>query len=386
MQLTCEPFAFPESRHLTEPAACPVPCIFDDASIRPGLSPDPPPAIDGTSQSAGHSIQDLEIVLSRRASDDSPLSCLRYLMCSFVLHAALCVLALVFVVGGGSGGMGTGTGTGLGDGSGGNAISVSGYVQLGGGEKSGQAGTPESQPGVEEGLAMPSDLQAQIPVIQELSARDAVRPPTDREQVAEIPAEAVPIPSRKPDPKREERQQQKPPRPAVAVEERSQKIQPQPTFRKDSTPAVASVGMATSGALAGVGETATGTGSAKGTGDAQGVGVGGISGSSDAGGSGASGFGYALHMVDQVPKLLKRGPLSYPESARKKRLTGDVTVRFLLDERGEISRVHVLHAAPPDAFNNAALIAVKQWKFAPAVKDGKPVPVWVDLPLHFSLR
>ena len=386
MQLTCDPCAFPESRHPTEPAGCPAPFLFGDAIIRPGLSPDPPPAKERASRSAGHSIQEAELALSCNDSDGSSVSHPRCIIYSSVLHAALCALALVFAVGGGSGGMGEGTGTGLGDGSGGNAIMVSGYVQLGRGEKGEQADTPESQPGVEEELTISSELQPQIPMIQELSARDERHPPTDREQLSEMPAKAVPLLSRKRDPKREERQQQTPPRSAVTAKERTRNSQPQPASRKDATPAVALAGMTTSGALAGVGEKDTGTGPAKGTGDAQGVGTGGISGSPDAGGSGASGFGYALHMVDQVPKLLKRGPLSYPESARKKRLTGDVTVRFLLDERGKISRVHVLHAAPPDTFDNAALAAVKKWIFAPAVKDGKPVPVWVDLPLHFSLR
>ena len=386
MQLTCDPCAFPESRHPTEPAGCPAPFTLDDASILPGLSPDPSSIKDRGRQSSGHSLQGAEIVLLRNNFGGFPRSCLRYIIYSFALHAALCALALVFAVGGGSGGMGAGTGTSLGNGSGGNSIMVSGYVKLGEAKNGGQASTPESQPGEEEGLVISSEFQPRIPMIQDKLALDEMHPPTDREQLSERPVEAVPILSQKRDPKRKERQQQTPERSAVTAKERIQNKQTQPASRKDAPPAVASAGMTTTGALAGVGEKGTGTGPAKGTGDAQGVGTGGISGNSDAGGSGASGFGYALHMVDQVPKLLKRGPLSYPESARKKRLAGDVTVRFLLDERGEISRVHVLHAAPPDAFNSAALAAVKKWKFAPAVKDGKPVPVWVDLPLHFSLR
>jgi protein TonB len=91
-------------------------------------------------------------------------------------------------------------------------------------------------------------------------------------------------------------------------------------------------------------------------------------------------------MVDKTPQVLKRGPVPYPESARRNRLSGDVLIRFLLNEKGEISHIQVIHADPPEVFNNSALMAIQKWKFSPAVKDGKPVPVWVELPMHFSLR
>ena len=91
-------------------------------------------------------------------------------------------------------------------------------------------------------------------------------------------------------------------------------------------------------------------------------------------------------MVDKKPQVLKRGPIPYPEPARRNGLTGDVVLRFLLSEKGRVSHLQVIHADPPDVFNNAALTAIQKWRFSPAIRDGNPVPVWVDLPLQFSLR
>ena len=90
--------------------------------------------------------------------------------------------------------------------------------------------------------------------------------------------------------------------------------------------------------------------------------------------------------VDAKPRITKRAKVEYPEAARRKKLTGQVVVRFHLDENGTISRLAVTQAEPAGIFDEAAVAAVKKWKFSPATKDGKPVPYWVELPIHFSLK
>ena len=90
--------------------------------------------------------------------------------------------------------------------------------------------------------------------------------------------------------------------------------------------------------------------------------------------------------VDAKPRITKRAKVEYPEVARRKKLTGQVVVRFHLDENGTISRLAVMQAEPAGIFDDAAVAAVKKWKFQPATKDGKPVPYWVELPIHFSLK
>ena len=97
-------------------------------------------------------------------------------------------------------------------------------------------------------------------------------------------------------------------------------------------------------------------------------------------------FGFSLSEVDSHPSVLRRVQPVYPETARSKKITGRVLLRFLLTENGDISHLHVKYAEPRDVFDNVSLAAVRQWRFAPARKDGRAVPVWVELPMQFDLR
>ena len=72
-------------------------------------------------------------------------------------------------------------------------------------------------------------------------------------------------------------------------------------------------------------------------------------------------------------------PLSAQYCCHCFRLTG-------LTGSGAASRLQVIKAHPPGVFEEAALASVKQWRFAPAMKDGKPVPYWVELPMPFILK
>ena len=90
--------------------------------------------------------------------------------------------------------------------------------------------------------------------------------------------------------------------------------------------------------------------------------------------------------VDEVPKILSRSRVEYPDWARKKRITGHVLLRFGLTEHGEILNIHVIESNPPGVFDEVAIASVKNWKFSPARKEGKPVPYLVNLPMPFVLR
>lgn len=97
-------------------------------------------------------------------------------------------------------------------------------------------------------------------------------------------------------------------------------------------------------------------------------------------------FGFSLGEVQGKPGIVKRVPVIYPREARQKRVTGQVLVRFHLDEAGTVSHLSIKSAEPPDVFNENTLAAVRQWRFSPAKMGGKAVPVWVELPIEFDLR
>jgi protein TonB len=62
---------------------------------------------------------------------------------------------------------------------------------------------------------------------------------------------------------------------------------------------------------------------------------------------------------------------------------GVVVMLVGIEANGHVGLVHVLRSSN-DAFQNSAVSTVKTWKFTPAKKDGKPVPVQVTVEMKFQ--
>ena len=95
---------------------------------------------------------------------------------------------------------------------------------------------------------------------------------------------------------------------------------------------------------------------------------------------------FSLKEVDDKPKLIKRVNPTYPEYAYNMRIEGSVRVMFAVDEDGNVVSPKVVKANPPDTFENAAITAVRQWKFKPAKKNGKIVNVRMVAPINFVIK
>ncbi len=76
---------------------------------------------------------------------------------------------------------------------------------------------------------------------------------------------------------------------------------------------------------------------------------------------------------------------SYPEIGRKTRTQGTVIVQAIIDKRGEVTEIKVLKTLPM-GLTEAAVSAMKQWQFKPATLNGKPVDVYYNLTVTFSLQ
>ncbi len=74
----------------------------------------------------------------------------------------------------------------------------------------------------------------------------------------------------------------------------------------------------------------------------------------------------------------------YPEELRLARVQGIVILSALIDTNGKVTGAHVLK--PLAGLEDAAMDAVKQWRFQPATLDGKPVTVLFNLTIQFRLR
>ncbi|MFV2071479.1 MAG: TonB family protein, partial [Thermoanaerobaculales bacterium] len=85
------------------------------------------------------------------------------------------------------------------------------------------------------------------------------------------------------------------------------------------------------------------------------------------------------------PVAVKKTGPKYPEEARKAKITGIVQVRALVTREGFVEDVEVLES--PDALlSEAAVGAVRTWRFDPALCDGTPVDVWYNITIKFALK
>ncbi len=87
-------------------------------------------------------------------------------------------------------------------------------------------------------------------------------------------------------------------------------------------------------------------------------------------GPAVQGFGGA--MGSGVTPLVRIEP-QYPRRAAMQGIEGWVILQFDITPAGTVRGIKVLGAKPPKIFNQAAVKALRKWKYRPKVKDGKPI-------------
>ena len=86
---------------------------------------------------------------------------------------------------------------------------------------------------------------------------------------------------------------------------------------------------------------------------------------------------------DRPPRLLKQVRPTYPQEAFAKKVEGTVVLELLIDGAGRVANARVVQSVP--ALDGAALEAVREWLFAPAIKQGKPVATVARAPVTFRI-
>lgn len=87
---------------------------------------------------------------------------------------------------------------------------------------------------------------------------------------------------------------------------------------------------------------------------------------------------------DQAPGLVTQVKPSYPDLARDAGVDGTVMLRVLVGKDGRVKDVHVDRSIP--LLDDAAVAAVKQWVFTPALVNDHAIAVWVAVPVRFTLH
>ena len=206
------------------------------------------------------------------------------------------------------------------------------------------------------------------PVLADSAAAGAVGGPSEATPEPEIEPESepppVPLPVRPPDPTPVAVVQPKPkpkpvskPKPVKPVSKPKPKVQPKAKPKATSKP---DTGPART--------TASATGEGTGTRNAR---------PADKGASGAGGSSPAAYLSNPAP--------GYPDAARRQRQEGTVSLRVLVSANGQASQVVLAGSSGVSSLDQAALRAVRRWRFKPARQNGQPISAWVRVPVRFTL-
>jgi TonB family protein len=88
--------------------------------------------------------------------------------------------------------------------------------------------------------------------------------------------------------------------------------------------------------------------------------------------------------IDELPEAMTKVPPEYPEAARAAKIEGTVLVQVLVGQDGRVKDTKITKSVP--GLDEAAAACARQWVFKPALAGGKPVAVWVAVPIRFTLH
>jgi len=83
---------------------------------------------------------------------------------------------------------------------------------------------------------------------------------------------------------------------------------------------------------------------------------------------------------------LDNPPPTYPALARRRGYEGKVVLRVLIRTDGTPETINIVTSSGYRVLDEAALDAVRRWRFIPAQRGTEPVVAWVDVPLTFKLK
>ena len=128
----------------------------------------------------------------------------------------------------------------------------------------------------------------------------------------------------------------------------------------------------------------TGSGGGIGSGSGGGVGIGPGPGVGAGSGGGIGGAVYRVGGGISAPTAVSSPDPDYTEEARRAKKQGTCVLWLIVDSTGHPRDLRVVRGLG-FGLDAKALEAVKQWKFNPALKDGKPVDVQISVEVEFHL-
>lgn len=93
---------------------------------------------------------------------------------------------------------------------------------------------------------------------------------------------------------------------------------------------------------------------------------------------------YSARELDMQPRALREIVPDYPPDADRQRLSGKVRLQLKLEADGRVGDIEVVSATPPGRFEDSAIRAFRDARFAPAQKNGRPVRAQVVIEVVYD--
>jgi TonB family protein len=87
------------------------------------------------------------------------------------------------------------------------------------------------------------------------------------------------------------------------------------------------------------------------------------------------------------PTVVREVKPAYTEAAKKEKIQGTVLMDVVVQSDGSVGDIAVTRSVDKTyGLDDEAIKAMKQWTFNPGKKDGKAVPVLVEVEMSFTLK
>lgn len=94
---------------------------------------------------------------------------------------------------------------------------------------------------------------------------------------------------------------------------------------------------------------------------------------------------YKVAQVQTPPKVVSKVEPNYTDNARQAKIEGQVVLSLEVTPQGRAKNIRVTKSLD-NGLDQQAIAAIEKWRFAPGVKDGKPVRVVATIEVNFRLR
>jgi protein TonB len=146
-------------------------------------------------------------------------------------------------------------------------------------------------------------------------------------------------------------------------------------------------GVLTSLAVPVVDSRGSGNGPGAGTGNRTGIGGGDGAGLGDGLDAGTGGGAYEPGSGVSMPRIIHEEKPNYTGEAMRAKVQGAVLIEAIVMPDGTVGPVQITRSLDRVfGLDQEAMRTVKQWRFIPGLRGGKPVPVRVAIEMTFTLR